>query len=55
MQRKSAYFLFLAVLTMLVIGVVMLFSTAPLRVMPTAMCTFSSNAKLSGSGSGSRF
>jgi cell division protein FtsW len=28
MQRKSAYFLFLAVLTMLVIGVVMLFSTS---------------------------
>ena len=28
MQRKSAYFLFLAVLTMLVVGVVMLFSTS---------------------------
>src|ERR1700750_120162 len=28
MQSKSAYFLFLAVLTMLVIGVVMLFSTS---------------------------
>ena len=28
MQRKSAYFLFLAVLIMLVIGVVMLFSTS---------------------------
>src|SRR5205814_8349967 len=28
MQRKSAYFLFLAVLAMLVIGVVMLFSTS---------------------------
>ena len=50
MQRKSAYFLFLAVLAMLVIGVVMLFSTSAFARDAHGDVYFLSNDSRSGSG-----
>ena len=51
MQRKSAYILFLAVLGLLAIGIVILFSTGALPVTARATSIFTCASTRSGSGS----